>query len=94
MSEDEIAIMGGRKCILQLKGSRPFLSNKFDITKHPNYKYLSDANKNNAFDIVKYQNRNKPKLKKTDTVQVFTVNMDNLQPIQKTEKTTQNENTS
>lgn len=85
MSEDEIAIMGGRKCILQLKGSRPFLSNKFDITKHPNYKYLSDANKNNAFDIVKYQNRNKPKLKKTDTVQVFTVNMDNLQPIQKAE---------
>ena len=80
------------KCILQLKGCRPFLSNKFDITKHPNYKYLSDFDIKNAFDIVKYQNRNKPKIKKSDTVQVFTVNMDTLQPFQKAEKPSPKEN--
>ena len=43
MSEDEIAIMDGGKCILQLRGVRPFFSEKFDITKHPHYKYLADA---------------------------------------------------
>ena len=51
---DELAVMDGGKCILQLRGVRPFLSDKYDITKHPNYKYLSDANPRNAFDIEKY----------------------------------------
>ena len=79
MSEDEIAVMKGKKCILQLKGCRPFLSDKFDITKHPNYKYLSDFDKKNAFDIQKYQKSRKPKLNPEEKVQVFTINMENLQ---------------
>ena len=51
---DELAVLDGGKCILQLRGVRPFMSNKFDITKHPNYKYLSDASDKNYFDIEKY----------------------------------------
>ena len=51
---DELAVLDGGKCILQLRGVRPFLSDKYDITKHPNYKYLSDANPRNTFDIEKY----------------------------------------
>lgn len=55
MSQDELAVMDGGKCILQLRGVRPFLSDKYDITKHPQYKYLSDYDKRNAFDIEKYR---------------------------------------
>ena len=51
---DELAVLDGGKCILQLRGVRPFLSDKYDITRHSNYKYLSDANPRNAFDIEKY----------------------------------------
>ena len=51
MSQDELAVMDGGKCILQLRGVRPFLSDKYDITKHPNYPYTADADKKNAFDI-------------------------------------------
>ena len=59
---DELAVLDGGKCILQLRGVRPFLSDKYDITKHPNYKYLSDANPKNAFDIEKFlSTRLKPK---------------------------------
>ena len=54
MSMDELAVMDGGKCILQLRGVRPFLSEKYDITKHPQYKYLSDFDKRNTFDIEKY----------------------------------------
>ena len=54
MSQDELAVLDGGKCILQLRGIRPFLSTKYDITKHPNYKYLSDADPKNTFDIEKY----------------------------------------
>ena len=54
MSQDELAVMDGGKCILQLRGVRPFLSDKYDITQHPNYKYLSDADPRNAFDIEKF----------------------------------------
>ena len=54
MSRDELAVMDGNKCILQLRGVRPFFSNKYDITKHKRYKELSDANKRNAFDVEKY----------------------------------------
>ena len=53
MSVDELAVLDGGKCILQLRGVRPFLSAKYDITKHPNYKYLSDADPKNTFDIEK-----------------------------------------
>lgn len=54
MSIDELAVLDGGKCILQLRGVRPFLSDKYDITRHPNYKYLSDADPRNAFDIERY----------------------------------------
>lgn len=54
MSVDELAVMDGGKCLLQIRGIRPFLSRKYDITKHPNYKYLSDYNPKNAFDIEKF----------------------------------------
>lgn len=54
MSQDEIAVMDGGKCILQIRGARPFLSNKFDITKHKYYKYLSDYSDKNIFDIEQY----------------------------------------
>ncbi len=57
MSQDEIAVMDGGKCILQLRGVRPFLSDKYDITKHPRYRQLSDHDKKNAFDIEKYRSR-------------------------------------
>ena len=54
MSQDEIAVMDGGKCIMQIRGVRPFLSDKFDITKHKRYRELSDADSKNAFDIEKY----------------------------------------
>lgn len=72
MSQDEITVMDGNKCILQLRGVRPFLSEKYDITKHKNYKMLEDFDKRNAFDVEKYMNRkDKPKLKgSTNIVQI------------------------
>ena len=54
MSQDELAVMDGGKCILQLRGVRPFLSDKYDITKHPNYRYTADADPRNAFDIEQF----------------------------------------
>ena len=70
MSQDEIAVMDGGKCILQLRGVRPFLSNKFDITKHPKYRQLSDYNKRNAFDIEKYR-QHKLVVKPDDTFDLY-----------------------
>ena len=57
MSVDDLATLDGGKCILQVRGLRPFLSDKYDITKHPNYKYLSDADNRNTFDVEKYMSR-------------------------------------
>jgi type IV secretion system protein VirD4 len=75
MSQDELAVMDGGKCVLQLRGVRPFLSDKYDITKHPNYKYLSDADPRNAFDIEKFlSTRLKPKL--DEVYEVFEVDAD------------------
>ena len=54
MSTDELAVMDGGKCILQVQGVRPFFSDKYDITKHPQYKKLLDYSKKNAFDVEKY----------------------------------------
>ncbi|WP_312637335.1 VirD4-like conjugal transfer protein, CD1115 family [Oscillibacter sp.] len=65
MTQDELAVMDGGKCILQVRGVRPFFSDKYDITKHPNYKYLADADKRNEFDIERYMKR-KPVLLKPD----------------------------
>ena len=67
MTQDEIAVMDGGKCILQVRGVRPFFSDKYDITKHPNYKYLSDFDKKNAFDMEKELKR-RPAIVKPDEV--------------------------
>ncbi len=69
---DELAVLDGGKCILQLRGVRPFLSDKYDITKHPNYQYLSDANPKHAFDIEKYLSR-KLKLRADDRYDTYEV---------------------
>ena len=74
MSVDELAVMDGRKCILQLRGVRPFLSDKYDITQHPNYKYLSDADPRNAFDIERFLKR-RLKLKGDEPCDVFEVDV-------------------
>ncbi|MBQ2952897.1 MAG: type IV secretory system conjugative DNA transfer family protein [Clostridia bacterium] len=70
MSVDELAVMDGGMCILQLRGVRPFLSRKYDITKHPNYRYLSDADPRNAFNIERYLST-RLKLKASDTYETF-----------------------
>lgn len=57
MTRDELTVMDGGKCILQLRGVRPFLSNKYDITKHPNYHLTADADDRNTFDMEKYLSR-------------------------------------
>ena len=75
MSRDELKVMDGGKCILEIRGARPFFSDKFDITKHKNYKLLSDYNKKNAFDIENYLKR-KDKVKLKENMQVTVVDMD------------------
>ncbi|MEE0158186.1 MAG: type IV secretory system conjugative DNA transfer family protein [Christensenellales bacterium] len=72
MSVDELAVMDGRKCILQLRGVRPFLSDKYDITQHPNYKYLSDADPKNAFDVERFIRR-RMKVKANTVTDVYEV---------------------
>ena len=74
MSMDELAVMDGGKCILQLRGVRPFLSDKYDITQHPNYKYLSDSDKRNTFDIEKYLST-KLKLKPDEVFDVYEIDL-------------------
>ena len=75
MSMDELAVLDGRKCILQLRGVRPFLSDKYDITKHPNYKYLSDADKRNVFKIEDFLSCDL-KLKEDDSSDVYEIEME------------------
>ncbi|AMJ41473.1 VirD4-like conjugal transfer protein, CD1115 family [Anaerotignum propionicum] len=70
MSIDELAVMDGSKCILQLRGVRPFLSDKYDITKHKNYQYLADYDKRNTFSIEKYLST-KLKTKPNDVYEVY-----------------------
>ena len=70
MSRDELAVMDGGKCILQLRGVRPFLSDKYDLTQHPNYKYTADFDKKNTFDIEKYLNH-RMKLHADDAFEVI-----------------------
>ena len=72
MSQDELAVMDGGKCILQLRGVRPFLSEKYDITKHPNYKYTSDFDKRNELDIERFLSH-RLKLKLDDAFEVYEV---------------------
>ena len=78
MSQDELAVLGGGKCILQLRGVRPFLSDKYDVTQHPNYKYLSDANPKNAFDVEKYLST-RLKLHPDEEFEVFEANVSETQ---------------
>ena len=72
MTPDEIAVMKGNKCIFQLRGVRPFLSEKYDITKHKRYKLLSDFNEKNTFNIKKYMST-KLKLKPEQEVELYEV---------------------
>ena len=74
MTKDELAVMDGGKCIMQLRGVRPFFSNKYDITKHKRYKYLSDYDPKLAFDIEKYMSR-KLVLKKDDPIEVVDIDL-------------------
>ena len=68
MTQDEIATMDGGKCILQVRGVRPFFSKKYDITKHPRYKYLSDADKKNSFDVEKYIRAQRKKKRRSPVI--------------------------
>ena len=70
MSVDELAVLDGGKCILQLRGVRPFLSNKYDLTKHPLYRYTADYDKKYAFDIERFLSH-RLKLKPDDAVEVY-----------------------
>ena len=72
LSVDELEVLDGGKCILQLRGVRPFLSSKYDITKHPHYKYLSDADPKNAFDVERFIRR-KMKVKADTVTDVYKV---------------------
>ena len=78
LSRDELAVLDGGKCILQLRGVRPFLSDKYDLTQHPNYKLTSDYDPKNTFDIEKYLNR-KEKIQPGD--EFFVLDADSLPPI-------------
>ena len=80
MSRDELSVMDGNKCILQLRGVRPFLSDKFDITKHPRYKYLADADKKNTFDIERYMKRRPAIVKPDEPFDLYELKATDLQP--------------
>ena len=80
MTQDEIAVMDGGKCILQLRGVRPFFSDKFDITKHPRYRYLSDADKKNVFDVERYMKRRPAIVKPDEPFDMYELNASDLEP--------------
>ena len=80
MTQDEIAVMDGGKCILQLRGVRPFFSDKFDITKHPRYQYLSDADKRNVFDVERYMKRRAAIVKPDEPFDMYELNASDLEP--------------
>ena len=82
----EIAVMDGGKCILQLRGVRPFFSDKFDITKHPRYKYLADADKKNTFDIERYMKRRPAIVKPDEPFDLYELKATDLQPDNSTER--------
>ena len=74
MSIDELAVLDGGKCILQLRGVRPFLSDKYDITKHPNYRFTSDYDEHNAFDVQEYL-QHRLRLKENEEYAVYEENL-------------------
>ena len=79
MTQDEIAVMDGGKCILQLRGVRPFFSDKYDLTKHPRYKYLSDADKKNVFDVERYMKRRPAIVKPDEPFDMYELNASDLE---------------
>ena len=77
LSPDELAVMDGGKCVLQIRGVRPFLSEKYDITKHPNYQYTSDADPKNAFNIEDFLSH-RLKLKTEDSFEVEEIDLSDV----------------
>ena len=75
MSQDELAVMDGGKCIFMLRGVRPFLSEKYDLTKHPNYKYTADADPKNVFDMERYMKSKRTVVKPADRFEVYEINV-------------------
>ena len=75
MSQDELAVMDGGKCIFMLRGVRPFLSEKYDLTRHPNYKYTADADPKNVFDMERYMKSKRTVVKPTDSFDVYEINV-------------------
>ena len=73
MTQDELAVMDGGKCIFMLRGVRPFLSDKYDFTRHPNYRYTADADPKNVFDMERYMKKQRAVVKPTDTFDVYEI---------------------
>ena len=73
MTQDELAVMDGGKCIFMLRGVRPFLSEKYDLTRHPNYRYTADADPKNVFDMERYMKKQRAVVKPTDTFDVYEI---------------------
>ena len=73
MTQDELAVMDGGKCIFMLRGVRPFLSDKYDLTQHPNYRYTADADPKNVFDMERYMKKQRAVVKPTDTFDVYEI---------------------
>ena len=78
MTQDEIAVMDGGKCILQIRGVRPFFSDKYDITAHPNYKYLSDYDKKNSFDAERYIKRRPAVVRQNEVFDYYEIDAEKL----------------
>ena len=75
MTQDELAVMDGGKCIFMLRGVRPFLSEKYDLTKHPNYRYTADADPKNVFDMERYMKKQRAVIKPTDSFDVYEIDV-------------------
>ncbi len=75
MTQDELAVMDGGRCIFMLRGVRPFLSEKYDLTKHPNYKYTADADPKNVFDMERYMKKQRAVVKAADTFDVYEIDV-------------------
>jgi len=71
MSQDELAVMDGEKCIFMLRDVRPFFSEKYDLTKHPNYKYTADTDPKNVFDMEQYMKKQRAVVKPTDSFEAY-----------------------
>ena len=75
MTQDELAVMDGGKCIFMLRGVRPFFSDKYDLTKHPNFKYTADADPKNVFDMERYMKKQRAVVKPTDRFDVYEIDV-------------------